>query len=78
MTQDSYNCTCLPDFTGANCAIGMSTIRRERDVRKKNFSDMNQCRSSPCLSNSTCRNLLNNFACDCQPGYTGRNCSTGK
>ena len=32
------------------------------------------CDSSPCGIHGSCTNLLGNFSCTCEPGYTG-NCS---
>lgn len=33
------------------------------------------CASNPCLLNSTCTNLVNDFSCKCTPGYSGKTCS---
>lgn len=29
----------------------------------------------PCLNNSTCTDLLSDFSCSCQPGFTGKTCA---
>ena len=42
------------------------------------FSDINECSSSPCLNGGTCTDGINSFSCECYPGYTGKNCETGK
>ena len=42
------------------------------------YLDIDECQSNPCLNRGTCRNLENHYTCDCQPGYEGINCETGK
>ena len=42
------------------------------------FSDVDECSSSPCVNGGTCSDLINDFICSCQPGYTGKRCETGK
>ena len=39
--------------------------------------EMNECDSSPCAF-GTCYDSFNQYYCDCDPGYTGVNCETGK
>uniref|UniRef100_A0A672YQZ6 Coagulation factor IX n=1 Tax=Sphaeramia orbicularis TaxID=375764 RepID=A0A672YQZ6_9TELE len=34
----------------------------------------NQCTSSPCLNQGTCKDLLRYYTCFCPPGFIGRNC----
>lgn len=41
------------------------------------ISDLDECFSSPCV-HGVCTNQLYSYTCDCQPGYTGTNCETGK
>lgn len=41
------------------------------------ISDLDECFSSPCV-HGVCTNRLYSYTCDCQPGYTGTNCETGK
>ena len=40
--------------------------------------DIDDCASSPCQNGARCNDLVNDFACNCTPGYTGKNCSEGK
>ena len=40
--------------------------------------DINECESDPCMNGGTCINHLNQFECDCTPGYTGDTCETGE
>jgi hypothetical protein len=37
-------------------------------------TDMNMCRSSPCLNNGTCSNSPNLFECTCARRFTGSTC----
>ena len=39
-------------------------------------SDINDCAEQPCQNNGNCTDEVNDFHCDCVPGYTGKNCST--
>ena len=41
------------------------------------LSDINECASDPC-QHGTCKDLINEYACECNPGYTGLNCQTSK
>ena len=41
------------------------------------ISDINECRTMPCLNNGTCRNEYNNFTCQCPSDWTGRLCEKG-
>lgn len=40
------------------------------------ITDINKCRSSPCL-HGNCTDHVNNYTCECQPGFIGDNCDTG-
>ena len=40
------------------------------------LSEINECDSNPCQHNSTCYDLINDFLCTCQPGYTAKQCQT--
>lgn len=44
-----------------------------------NFSiiEIDECSSSPCQNEGSCRDHLNGYSCLCRPGFTGRNCETG-
>ena len=37
-------------------------------------TELDECDSSPCLNNGECEDLINAYACNCQPGYTSVNC----
>ena len=40
-------------------------------------SDKNECSPDPCLNGATCVDGVNQYTCNCVPGYTGTNCETG-
>lgn len=39
--------------------------------------DIDECSSSPCQNDGTCRDHLNGYSCFCRTGFTGRNCESG-
>ena len=38
------------------------------------FTDMDDCKSSPCLNNGHCIDLKDNFLCQCKDGFWGKRC----
>lgn len=40
-------------------------------------SNINECSPYPCdpVGGLQCRDAVNDYMCDCRPGYTGKNCS---
>ena len=40
-------------------------------------TDINECRSNPCLNNGTCNDRINGFNCSCPAGFTGKLCEIG-
>ena len=40
--------------------------------------DIDDCAFSPCLNNGACRDLVNDYMCDCVEGFIARNCSTNR
>ena len=42
------------------------------------YLDINECAKSPCKNGATCQNIAGSYKCACKPGYTDRNCETGK
>ena len=42
------------------------------------YVDIDECSSSPCSSDATCVDGVNNYTCGCAPGYTGLSCETGR
>ena len=41
------------------------------------FSDINECASNPCVHGS-CDDKVNDYECDCEDGYNGKNCDHSK
>ena len=35
---------------------------------------MDDCASVTCLNDGKCKDMLNNFTCDCHPGFRGEYC----
>ena len=42
------------------------------------FSDINDCKGDVCQNSGTCVDLINNYRCECVPGFSGDNCETSK
>ena len=40
--------------------------------------DIDECSLSPCEHGGNCTDGINDFSCDCVPGYEGKNCSISK
>ena len=39
--------------------------------------DIDECAAGHCQNGATCEDHVNSYSCDCAPGYTDYNCSTG-
>ena len=37
-------------------------------------TEIDECKSNPCLNDGLCIDLLNDFECECQPAYNGSYC----
>ena len=42
------------------------------------FLDIDDCTPEACQNNATCVDVVNDFQCDCAPGFTGEFCETSK
>lgn len=42
------------------------------------FTDIDECVNHTCANGAFCIDGVNNFFCNCRPGYTGERCETGK
>ena len=40
--------------------------------------ELDECLSKPCEHNGKCENLVNEFLCHCESGYTGTTCQIGE
>lgn len=41
-------------------------------------TEIDECAMNPCENNGTCTDLIADYYCDCEPGFTDKNCSVGK
>lgn len=40
--------------------------------------DINDCSQNPCYHGGSCRDLVNDFYCDCKNGWKGKTCHSRK
>lgn len=40
------------------------------------FIDSDDCTPNPCVNGGSCTDQVNNYLCQCPPGYNGVNCQT--
>ena len=40
------------------------------------YIELNECESLPCVHGS-CKDLINDYNCTCDPRYTGKDCNVG-
>lgn len=50
---------------------------RSRILSRTFFVDKNECLSEPCENNGTCINSQGSYKCDCNNGWTGKDCIEG-
>ena len=41
-------------------------------------ADVDECSNKPCENSGVCVDGIDDFTCQCQPGFTGKKCQTGK
>ena len=76
MTRQRKNCLlCLRLLL--NCNIGVPF--KHFIMACHCFVDVNECSSDPCQNGANCSTpAINVFSCQCEAGYTGELCETGK
>ena len=42
------------------------------------FADIDECASTPCENDATCKDGVNSYTCECKDGFTGKNCEQSK
>ena len=42
------------------------------------LADINDCADQPCQNGGNCTDAVNDYACNCAAGYSGKNCTIGK
>ena len=42
------------------------------------IADINDCSQNPCHNGGSCRDLVNDFYCDCKNGWKGKTCHSRK
>ena len=40
-----------------------------------NYTDANECKDSPCQHATECVNLVGDYKCHCEKGWTGKDCN---
>uniref|UniRef100_H2Z913 Uncharacterized protein n=1 Tax=Ciona savignyi TaxID=51511 RepID=H2Z913_CIOSA len=71
-----YRCNCSPGYTGTycstnNCANNPCVFGTGIYCNTR----INNCDNNQCKSDSTCVALTSGYRCDCEVGYSGRNCN---
>ena len=47
-------------------------------IRRNLFVDIDDCSDTPCAHGGECIDGVDEYSCNCVPGYTGNDCDVGK
>ncbi|XP_065937107.1 fibropellin-1 [Magallana gigas] len=79
---NKYNRGCQVGFTGVKCdtvLIDVNATEADSTLLPPHVTTINSynntCRSFPCV-HGNCTDYVNNYTCECHPGFTGVNCDT--
>ena len=72
-----FACLCPPAYTGPNCETAV-VLTTQAATTTATTTRPNPCSTNPCVNGGTCvqTNDNVNYACVCQPSFTGLNCQT--
>ena len=57
----------------------MDTVKTINEISPFYFTDIDECFNNPCINNAvSCKNTFGRYECNCQPGFAGRHCQTGR
>ena len=74
---NSFTCACNPGYSGTKCAKGKTKFDSflfKSNCHSANIKDVNECEPEPC-EHGSCTDGVNSHTCECDPGYSGRNCN---
>lgn len=80
---DKFQCNCPPGWEGFACHIGKIPIifsPVSESLRRVYFDvtlyllDVDECKDNPCTNAVSCQNLIGDYQCKCQDGWSGKNC----
>uniref|UniRef100_A0A8C9SXT2 Delta-like protein n=1 Tax=Scleropages formosus TaxID=113540 RepID=A0A8C9SXT2_SCLFO len=73
-----YQCICSDGWEGVHCETSeLSCALKRSNVLLLPFpllSDINDCSVNPCQNEGSCRDLVNDFYCECTNGWKGKTC----
>ncbi|XP_043933060.1 venom prothrombin activator vestarin-D1-like [Protopterus annectens] len=72
--QGNLERECFEEICGKEEAREYFEDNGKTEAFWKNYTDVDECKSSPCLHNGTCQNTPGSFACQCTGGYEGQYC----
>jgi len=70
---------CAPDPCGyyGVCEAGTGACNCDAGYSGVPCVDINECYPNPCNNGATCINLVDDYNCQCQPGWDGKDCDVG-